>query len=210
MGVSIGWVAVKGKDADTVLGALELVRNGETTSHPRRGYAITLPSGWFVVVTRFASPLIAEASLRPLSRGCTVVTCEQDDQQLVSTAACYVDGLRSWTVEHDGQQDDTRHLASKGNLPLAFDAIHARIEALQDATDADREDVDHFYFLPPELAHGVTTFDEALPASAYGVAAFEGWTPAEALKPGRKAELSWSVRRAMVKARADRPWWKFW
>jgi len=74
MGVSIGWLAVRGKDADTVLGALDLVRNGSTESHPRRGYAITLPSGWFVVVTRFASPLIAEESLRPLSRGCTVVT----------------------------------------------------------------------------------------------------------------------------------------
>lgn len=210
MGASIGWLAVKGKDADAVLGALGLVRNEQTESHPRRGFAITLPSGWFVVVTRFASPLIAEESLRPLSRGCTVITCEQDDQQLVSTATCYVDGLRTWRVEHDGQQDDTRHLASQGSLPRAFDAIHARIEALQDQADAEGEDADHFFFLPPELAHSVTTFDEARPASAYGVAAFEGWTPVEALKPGRKATLPWSVRRAMVTARADRPWWKFW
>jgi hypothetical protein len=210
MGVSIGWLAVKGKDADTVLGALDLVRNGETTSHPRRGYAITLPSGWFVVVTRFASPLIAEESLRPLSRKCMVVTCEQDDQQLVSSSTCYIDGIRSWTVEHDGQQDDTRHLSSNGELPRAFDAIHARIEALQDASDADGDDADHFYFLPAELAQSVTTFDEELPASAYGATAFEGWVQAEALKPGRKPNLPWSVRRAMVKARAERPWWKFW
>jgi len=109
MGASIGWLAVKGKDSDAVLGALDLVRNEQTESHPRRGFAITLPSGWFVVVTRFASPLIAEESLRPLSRGCTVVTCEQDDQQLVSAATCYVDGLRTWRVEHDGQQEQQLH-----------------------------------------------------------------------------------------------------
>jgi len=205
-----GWVAIKGMDGDAVFAALDLVRNEQTSTHPRRGFAITLPSGWFIVVTRFASPLIAEESLRPLSRGCTVVTCEQDEHQLVSSAACYIDGIRSWHVEHDGQQDDTRHLSTKGDLPRAFDAIYARIESLQDKADAYGDDLDHYFTLPPELAQSVTTFDDEVPCTAYGDIVFHGWTPAETLKPGQKPQIPWKLRREMVKARAARPWWKFW
>ncbi|SKB37338.1 hypothetical protein [Luteibacter sp. 22Crub2.1] len=210
MGVSVGWLAVKGKDGDAVLAALDLVRNEQTTTEPRRGYAIELPSGWFVVVTRFASPLIAEESLRPLSRGCTVITCEQEEHVMVSAATCYVDGLRTWHVEHDGEGDDVRHIVSHGEPPPAFDAIHARIEALQDASDAEGDDVDHFYSLPPELAQSVTTFDVDLPASAYGKLVFTGWTAKETLAPGATPQLPRKLRREMVKARAARPWWKFW
>jgi hypothetical protein len=205
-----GWLAVKGKDGDAVLSALDLVRNDQTSTHPRRGFAIALPSGWFVVVTRFASPLIAEESLRPLSHGCTVVTCAQDEQQLVSSATCYVDGIRSWHVEHDGQQDDTRHLSSRGNLPVAFDVIHARIESLQDKADSYGDDLDHFFTLPPELAQSVTMFDDDVPCTAYGDVVFQGWTPVETLTPGGKPQIPWNLRREMVKARAARPWWQFW
>jgi hypothetical protein len=210
VGVAIGWLAVRGKDADAVLAELDLVRNEQTATDARRGFAIALPSGWFVVVTRFASPLIAEASLRPLSRGCTVVTCEQEDHTMVSAATCYINGLRTWHVEHDGQEGATRHVVCKGEPPRAFDAIHARIEALQDASDAEGDDADHFYSLPPELAQSVTTFDVDLRANAYGEVVFTGWTAKETLKPGTKPQIPWKLRREMVKARASRPWWKFW
>ncbi|MET0506166.1 MAG: hypothetical protein ABWZ85_12650, partial [Luteibacter sp.] len=78
MGTSIGWLAVNGKSADDVLAELDLVRNGQVATHPRRGFSLDLPNGWFVVVSRFATPLIAEDAVRRLSRGCTVVTCEYD------------------------------------------------------------------------------------------------------------------------------------
>jgi hypothetical protein len=210
MGASIGWLAVKGKGGDEVLAALDLVPNEQTASHPRRGFSLALPNGWFAVVTRFAAPLIAEDAMRRLSRGCVVVTCEYDDEVLVSASTCYVNGLRNWSAEHDGQQDDTRHLATSGSLPAAFDAIHARIESMQDAADAAGDDVDHYYSLPIELAQSVTTFHADLPASAFGAGACRGWTLVEATAPAaaRDPDLPRKVRKAV--ARATRPWWKFW
>ncbi|WP_413625267.1 hypothetical protein [Luteibacter sp. Lutesp34] len=209
MATSIGWLAVKGKGGDDVLAELDLVRNEQTASHPRRGFALALPNGWYAVVTRFAAPLIAEDAMRRLSRGCVVVTCEYDDQVMVSSATCYVNGLRNWRAEHDGQQDDTRNLSTSGSLPAAFDAIHARMESMQDAADAEGDDVDHYYSLPIELAQSVTTFHADLPASAYGAVACEGWIPAEvATPPPADPELPRKVRKAVAKA--TRPWWKFW
>jgi hypothetical protein len=209
MAASIGWLAVKGKGGDEVLAALDLVRNEQTASHPRRGFALALPNGWYAVVTRFAAPLIAEDAMRRLSRGCVVVTCEYDDQVMVSASTCYVNGLRNWRAEHDGQQDDTRDLSTSGSLPAAFDAIHARIESMQDTADAEGDDVDHYYSLPIELAQSVTTFHADLPASAFGAASYEGWTPAEVVAPPpADPDLPRKVRKAVAKA--TRPWWKFW
>ncbi|SEW12917.1 hypothetical protein [Luteibacter sp. 329MFSha] len=209
MGASIGWFAVKGKHGDEVLAAMDLVRNGKVATHPGRGYSLDLPNGWFVVVSRFAAPLIAEAEMRRLSRGCTVLVCEYDDQVMVSSSACYVNGLRNWRAEHDGQQDDSRHLSTSGGLPPAFDAIHARIEAMQDAADAEGDDVDHYYSLPVELAQSVTTFHADLPASAYGAAACDGWSFADATPSAPvDPDLPRKARRAVEKA--TRPWWKLW
>ncbi|MGF6711455.1 hypothetical protein QFZ41_002419 [Luteibacter sp. W1I16] len=209
MGASIGWLAVKGKGGDEVRAALDLVPNGHTAAQPRRGFSIALPNGWFVVVTRFAAPLIAEDDMRRLSRGCVLVTCEYDDDVMVSSATCYVNGIRNWRAEHDGQQDDTRDLSTSGSLPAAFDAIHARIESLQDAADAEGDDVDHYYSLPIELAQSVTTFHADLPASAYGATACEGWVVAEATATApADPDLPRKVRKAVEKA--TRPWWKFW
>jgi hypothetical protein len=209
MGASIGWLAVKGKGGDDVRAALDLVPNGQTAAQPRRGFSIALPNGWFVVVTRFAAPLIAEEDMRRLSRGCVLVTCEYDDDVMVSSATCYVNGIRNWRAEHDGQQDDTRDLSTSGSLPAAFDAIHARIESLQDAADAEGDDVDHYYSLPIELAQSVTTFHADLPASAYGATACEGWVVAEATATApADPDLPRKVREAVEKA--SRPWWKFW
>jgi hypothetical protein len=209
MGASIGWLAVKGKGGDEVRTALDLVPNGQTATQPRRGFSIALPNGWFVVVTRFAAPLIAEDDMRRLSRGCVLVTCEYDDDVMVSSATCYVNGIRNWRAEHDGQQDDTRDLSTSGSLPAAFDAIHARIEGLQDAADAEGDDVDHYYSLPIELAQSVTTFHADLPASAYGATACEGWVVAEATAAAPSdPDLPRKVRKAVEKA--SRPWWRFW
>lgn len=208
MGTSIGWLAVNGRGGNEVLAALDLVPNGQAATHPRRGFSIDLPNGWFVVVSRFAAPLIAEDAMRRLSRGCTVVTCEYDDSVMVSSASCYVNGLRNWRAEHDGE-DDNRHLATSGGLPQAFDAIHARIESMQDSADAEGDDVDHYYSLPIELAQSVTSFHAELPASAYGVGTCEGWSLAEATAtPSVDPDLPRKARRAVEKA--TRPWWKLW
>ncbi|SFW54101.1 hypothetical protein [Luteibacter sp. UNCMF366Tsu5.1] len=209
MGASVGWFAVKGKGRDEVFAALDLVRNERTASHPGTGYSLALPNGWFAVVTRFESPLIADADMRRLSHGCVVITCEYDDHVMVSSSTCYVNGLRNWRAEHDGQHDDNRHLATSGSLPAAFDAIHARIETMQDAADTDGDDVDHYYSLPIELAQSVTTFHADLPASAYGATLCEGWTLVEATAvPAADPDLPRKVRKAVAKA--TRPWWKLW
>jgi len=208
VGTSIGWLAVNGKSADVVLAELELVRNGQVAMHPRRGFSLALPSGWFVVVSRFATPLIAEDAVRRLSRGCTVVTCEYDDHVMVSSAACYMNGLRNWRAEHDGGED-TRQLAAIGSLPPAFDAIYARIESMQDAADAEDDDIDHYYSIPIELAQSVTTFHAGLPASAYGVGTCDGWSLVEATAtPPVDPDLPRKARAAVEKA--TRPWWKIW
>jgi hypothetical protein len=203
MAGSRGWLAVKGKAGEAVLAELDLVRTGETASHAQRGLFIALPSGWFVVITRFGSPLLTEDSLLPLSRGCTVVGVQWDESE-ISVATAYQDGKPAWHVEHNGESG-VRVLVTSGELPSSFDILHARFETEQDAADITGEDVDCFHALPVELAETVTGFEYELGAGAYGVTAFEAW------KVGQEAiprAASRRLRRRM--ARSARPWWKFW
>ncbi|KAF1007081.1 MAG: hypothetical protein GAK28_02052 [Luteibacter sp.] len=204
MTAPLGWLAVKGKPGDAVFAELDLVAHAETSTHAKRGFAIALPSGWFVVVTRFASPLLTEDTLLPLSKGCQVIGVQYDPSS-TSFATCYVEGEVAWHVEHGASESDVRILVTSGTLPSAFDVLHARFEMEQDLADEEGHDVDCFLALPVELAETVTGFEYDLAASAYGLTAFDGW------KLGQEAiprAASRRLRRRM--ARAARPWWKFW
>lgn len=203
MAGSRGWLAVKGKDGPAVLAELELVRTEDTSSHPQRGMSIALPSGWFVVITRFASPLLTEDSLLPLSQGCKVIGVQWDEAS-VSVATAYENGKPAWHVEHNAESA-VRVLVTSGELPPPFDVLHARFESEQDAADEAGEDVDCFHALPVELAETVTGFEYEFGAGAYGVPAFEGWKIGQ--EPIPRA-TSRRLRRRM--ARSARPWWKFW
>jgi len=203
MAGSRGWLAVKGKDGPAVLAELELVRTEDTSSHPQRGMCIALPSGWFVVITRFASPLLTEDSLLPLSQGCKVIGVQWDEAS-VSVATAYENGKPAWHVEHNAESA-VRVLVTSGELPPPFDVLHARFESEQDAADEAGEDVDCFHALPVELAETMTGFEYEFGAGAYGVPAFEGWKIGQ--EPIPRA-TSRRLRRRM--ARSARPWWKFW
>lgn len=203
MAGSRGWLAVKGKDGAAIFAELDLVRTDEAATHPQRGASIALPNGWFVIITRFASPLLTEDSLLPLSAGCSVIGV-QWEQDGLSVATAYENGKPAWHVEHNGESG-VRVLVTSGLLPAAFDILHARFEIEQDAADAAGDDVDCFHALPVELAETVTGFEYELGAGAYGLAAFDGW------KIGQEAiprAASRRLRRRM--ARSARPWWKFW
>jgi hypothetical protein len=198
-----GWLAVKGKESAAVLAELDLVGTGEAYPKAERGACIALPNGWFVVITRFASPLLTEDSLLPLSKGCTVVAVQWDEAS-VSVATAWANGKPAWHVEHNGESG-VRVLVTSGELPPSFDALHARFEAEQDEADAAGDDVDCFHALPVELAETATGFEYDLAAKAYGVPAFDGW------KMGQEAiprAASRRLRRRM--ARSARPWWRFW
>ncbi|MGA7438079.1 MAG: hypothetical protein WBW32_08130 [Luteibacter sp.] len=200
---SRGWLAVKGKDAAAVLAELDLVRTPESSLHAQRGLSIALPGGWFIVITRFASPLLTEDALLPLSQGCKVVGV-QWDENAISVATAYENGKPSWHVEHNAESE-VRVLVTSGELPPSFDILHARFESEQDAADAAGEDVDCFHALPVELAETVTGFEYELGAGAYGVDAFEGWKVGQDVIP---RAASRRLRRRM--ARSARPWWRFW
>lgn len=199
---SRGWLAVKGKDGDAVFAALDLVPSGEVSAHARRGMSVALPNGWFIVVTRFASPLLTEDSLLPLSAGCKVVAVRWDEFS-GSMVTAYENGKPAWHVEHHADSA-VRALSTSGELPPTFDILHARFEAEQDAADALGNDVDCFQALPVELAETVTGFEYDMGAGAYGVASFNGWKITQETTP-RAAS-----RRLKRMTRAHRPWWKFW
>jgi len=204
MPATLGWLAIKGKDETAVFAELDLTRNGETSPRAKRGFCLTLPSGWFVVVARAGSPLLVEDAVLPLSKGCTVVSV-QYDATAYSMATCYEDGAVRWHVEHAAQADEVRVLVSSGSLPPGFDVLHARFESEQDLADADGRDVDCFLALPVELAEMVTGFEYDFGAAAYGVTAFDGWKMGEEVIP---RAASRRLRRRM--ARSARPWWRFW
>ncbi|QWT19976.1 hypothetical protein KPL74_19780 [Bacillus sp. NP157] len=203
MSTNRGWLAVKGKDGAAVFAELDLVPSGEAAPRARRGMAMMLPNGWFVVVTRFASPLLTEDSLLALSKGCRVVAV-QWDETAASFATAYEDGKPAWHVEHNTDSEAVRVLVTSGQLPPTFDILHARFEAEQDAADAEGNDVDCFHALPVELAEAVTGFEYDMGAGAYGVAQFDGW------KMGEDAIPRAASRRLKRMIRASRPWWKFW
>jgi hypothetical protein len=159
MGFAISWLAVSGKDPQQVLHELQLSRTGETEEFPDSPVTgAHLPDGWFLVfANRFESPLVADGSLKQLSTGCTVISCQVEEHVMFSSAACYSNGKCNWHVAHDAQKN-IYHLSASGDLPSQFNDIYASLKQQQDNSGGDKSGVDYIHDVPVSLAKAVTTF----------------------------------------------------
>jgi len=166
MGASLSWVAARGKSPALVLRALGMKTTG--AREPKLGWSSSADvpyvgvelSDWYVAVANgedhFASPLVAKA----LSASCEVVTCLVDSHAMVSEARGWKGGKPVWSVVHDTYRKGRDHLAAKGELPAAWDAIR------RGATQRPRDEppapsglpVDRIFEIPILLAEAVTGF----------------------------------------------------
>ena len=196
MGFAISWVAVKKKETQQVLELLNLELTGETEEFPESPITcISISNGWFVVfANKYNSPLVSAKSLEAISKDCMVISCQVEEHVMVSSATCYTNGILSWHVEHDAQEN-MYHIASSGSVPPEFNEILKAAKKEQDDDGGEDSGVDYIHDVPIVLAQTVTSFrhDENMTD--------ENPKPFDVLK---------LIRSGSKQSTSEKPWWKFW
>jgi hypothetical protein len=172
MGVSLSWLAVRGRSKDDAQRALGLIGTGSHAEYPLPAYRGTeLPGGWYLIeMKNFVHPFVMPETLGRLSQGCEIVGCQVGEHVMASAAFAWQDGRRLWEVAHESDEGDD-HLDVEGVPPAEFAAIDARLRAEQDAQDPNKNfPVDYLFDIPVELAqaccgyrHDYSEFDWGRP-----------------------------------------------
>jgi hypothetical protein len=82
VGLSISWIAVKGKESDVLLRQLGLVPTGERDELPAESpiAGAWLRGGWYVIVCdRYGHELLADEMLKIASEGCELVAAAAEE-----------------------------------------------------------------------------------------------------------------------------------
>jgi hypothetical protein len=175
VGFSISWVAVRGKETESVLRDLGLEPTGERDELPAEspiGGAV-LPGGWYVIVCdRYEHELVRDEVMKRVSRGAEAVTAGAEEHVMVSFAAGWRDGERLWWTRHDADKG-IYDLEVEGALPEGFEEIRRSLLDAQDAEGGSEAAVDSVFSIPVEAAKLVTGFahDETEPDSGFAVLA---------------------------------------
>ena len=174
MSYALSWVAVRTDSPQAVQDALELRDTGEREDLPESEIAgAVLPGGWYMVVSnRDKLKLESEEVLGRLSRIGEIVMCRVEEHVMYSSAACWRDGRRVWTVCHKGDRE-MEHLEVKGEPPGSFGAIRDRMRSQQAAEGGDKAEVDYIFEIPVELALSLTGYRHDIEIPALGKNAFE-------------------------------------
>ena len=150
MGVSLSFLAIKGRTPEAIHRALDLTDTGTVAGewdYPRLDDADH----------RF---VMEDEILARLSQGCEVVACRLSEGVMASDCLAWQDGTKLWEVEHAPDEDDVNHLVVEGTPPPAFEAIAARLRAQQ--AEEDRKDsempVDYIWEIPIELANSLCRY----------------------------------------------------
>jgi hypothetical protein len=159
MGASISWVAIHGRDQQSVLDELGWRRTGAYEEFPESATTCTmLKPGWFLIaMLQRADAYDGSIDLRRLSTGADLVACFVEEHVMFSGAASWRDGSRIWSVEHDGQKEGFRDLVVTGDLPGEMFGIIDKAKASQDAEGSTAE-VDFFFDIPVDIARQITGF----------------------------------------------------
>lgn len=189
MGFAISWLAVSGKSPELVLGELRLSKTAATEEFPESPITCAnLPSNWFLVFANtFNSPLVLEETLRTLSTGCEVLSCQVEEHVMFSSATYYVNSQKIWHVEHDAQES-IYHLQSQGTIPPQFGDIFAAVKQQQDEDGGIQSEVDYIHDAPVALASSIVSFRHDQDIAGAGPEPFEVLTRETSVKP----------------------WWRFW
>jgi len=154
VGYSISWLAVRGKDRDSVLAELGLRSTGRFEDVPESPVVgASLQSGWYLVLyNQFGGTKYRPESL---SLGCELMTCDVEEHVMCFHVQAWQNGVRRWQVAHDSQQPDGLfHLDAEGDLPSEFSGIRDARMAEQQTS----EDCDYVAEIPLQLAKNITGF----------------------------------------------------
>lgn len=167
MGVSLSWLAVKGKTPEAARGELGLRATGQSGEMFRSPVVGALSdAGWYLMVARGCGHrIIAAQVVERLSRDCEVLTCSIEEHVMFSRATGWRDGRQLWSVTHDGE-NGPQGVSEEGTLPAEYPAIRDRLSARQEAEGGADAGVDWLFEVPLVLLQGATGFkhDEASPA----------------------------------------------
>lgn len=149
MGFSVAWLAVPKKaKAETIsaLGLRETEVREEMPESPLLG--ADLATGWYLLWFDRASPAaLKPESLRRISSGTELITCQVEEHAMISIASHWVDGAERWCVMHDSE-DGLTNLEVIGSPPAALEPIRTKLMALQNGVT----NVDYVFDVPVELA----------------------------------------------------------
>ena len=165
MGYSLSWLAVKGKPPQAVRDELGLRLTGEREEIPEADLSgVEMPTGWYLIVSNRTEQVASEVAMRSLSSGSQLVTCFVEEHVMVSSATCWKDGRKTWSVTHDAQEQRD-HLDAQGDLPPVFASILADLKAKQREADANNQEVDFIFDGPVELARTIVgyRYDQDVP-----------------------------------------------
>jgi hypothetical protein len=158
MGLSISWIAVKGKE--NLFGELGLAPTDERDELPAESpiAGVSLDDGWYAVIfDRYDHGLIDDGVLKRLSEECEVVAAGAEEHVMSSFATGWHNGEQIWWIAHDAQEG-LYDLEAKGSLPDGFDQL--RRERLEEQ-EAAGGGVDYIFEIPLEAAKLVTGFSYA-------------------------------------------------
>jgi hypothetical protein len=166
MGMSLSFLAVKGRTPDEVQRRLGLTDTGVVAGewdYPQPAVrGATLPDGWYLVLLKDADHrfVMEDEILARLSQDCEVVACRLSEGVMASGCLAWQDGAKLWEVEHEPDEDDANRLVVEGTPPAAFEAIAARLRAQQEEEDGGDPEmaVDYIWEIPIELAHSLCRY----------------------------------------------------
>jgi hypothetical protein len=153
LGLSISWIAFRGKNKDEILALLDVRDSGEideANDAPVSG--ALLPNGWYVLVIndyRFVTP----DRLGRYSTGCEVVACQIEEHVMASTVYIFKDGREQFWAHHEGDEGEFE-VSTRGDPPPDYAAIHDRLMAEQTA-EGDDPVVDYVFDIPLQTARSI-------------------------------------------------------
>ena len=182
MGLSNSWIAVRGLDRAAALEALQLELGREIPRDELPDLAVgEAPGGWLVLT--ISGDAIFGARFLDLAKGRTAVACFEEEHVMYAEARGYEDGVETWRVIHNPDEDE-RHLEVSGTPPPALAELRAKAAREDDEGDG----TDFFFEIPPELARSVCGYRFANDGSPE-VVFTEILRPRPAAKPGLLARL---------------------
>lgn len=167
MGVSLSWLAVRGKSPEAVRTELQLRGTGTAGDIPKSPFVGSASdAGWYLIVARGCEHRILSAPvLERLSIGCDVLTCTVEEHVMFSEATRWQNGKRLWSVTHKGE-DGPKGISADGALPAEYPSIRDNFISQQEAEGGAEADVDFLFEIPVVLVQTFIDYrhDEASPA----------------------------------------------
>ena len=186
MGISASWIALKGVDKAEALARLETVETGASAGLYEFEFSMAeMANGWLAILAPdfdYPTPEL----MGSLSVGGAAVACSIEEHVMCSVARGYEDGRAVWSVDHDGGNGGTRHLAVAGSVPPDFGPIRERLFARQLEEDLGEARTDYVFEAPAELVYALCGFradGAAMPEGEPQMLVLQSTRPAQRAAP---------------------------